>query len=576
VNRIRTVILLTVLAAAVAAPMVIAQQTAAPAPAPQPAPAAGEVPKFTESIDVRLVNIDVVVTDKKGNPVTGLTKDDFVLLENRVVKPISNFYEVEAPHVTTADVKPGTTPAAAAQKVEEIPDAQKRRVIFFVDNLSLHPFNRNRVFKDMKEFAKTALRPGDEAMIATYNRSLKVRVPFTRDIGVITSTLDTISGESALGIGARSERNDVENQIRDAQSYDDAIAIARQYSESVNHDLRQAVESLNGLLATLAGVEGKKVLVLTSEGFPMNPGREMFYFIDEMGKEKGWNQTSSLLESMSFDGHHEIESVAKNANANGITVYAIHAAGLDAMNDNSAEHAQATPYAVTQAAQSNTTESMQLIADMTGGIASIRTNNFKAAFTKIAQDLDTYYSLGYRAGTQRVDRQRSIEVRLAKPNRNYIVRSRQTFVEKSTYAEMSDRVIANALYPSKANDMHVLMRSERPIPTDDADLFRVPVDIEIPMDYLTLVPQGEDAYVGGFDVYVVVANKDGDLSDVARKTHQLNIPKADLEKAKGKFYTYSVELLMEKGLGKISVGVNDQISNLTGFTRDQLVVKDLR
>jgi VWFA-related protein len=420
------------------------------------------------------------------------------------------------------------------------------------------------------------MRPGDEAMIATYNRSLKIRVPFTRDVTVIQTTLDVIAGESALGLSARSERTDTEGRIRDAQTYDDAVAIARQYSQSIEHDLRQSVSSLNGLLTTLAGVEGKKIVVLTSEGFPMQPGREMFYFIDETGKEKGWNQQSSMLEAMSFDGHSEIESVAKTANANGITVYAIHAAGLDAGADNTAERSTPTPYSVSQAAQSNTTESMQLMADMTGGLASIRTNNFKAAFNRIASDLDTYYSLGYRAGTERVDRQRSIKVRLKTRNRNYIVRSRQTFVEKSSYAEMSDRVVANALYPSKANDMKIFTRIGTPVATDDEDLFRVPVDIQIPMESLTLVPQGEEMYSGGFDVYVVVANKDGDLSDVARKQHQLHIPTVDMPKTKGKFYTYSVELLMEKGLNRISVGVADEITNTTGFARDQVLAKDLR
>ncbi|MGZ7031841.1 MAG: VWA domain-containing protein [Thermoanaerobaculia bacterium] len=573
-NRIRNLILITAAVAAIAAP-ILAQKT--PPPPTQPS---GEVPKLVESIDVRVINIDVVVTDRKGNPITGLKQDDFELLENGVLKPISNFYEVEAPHVAPAapaTTATGAPPApVAARPAEEIPDNQKRRILFFIDNLSLHPFNRNRVFKEMKEFAKTSMRPGDEAMIATYNRSLKVRVPFTRDVTVIQGTLDIIAGESALGISTRSERADTEGRIRDAQTYDDAVAIARQYSQSIEHDLRQSVSSLNGLLTTLAGVEGKKILVLTSEGFPMQPGREMFYFIDDVGKEKGWSQQSSLLEGMSFDGHSEIESVAKTANANGITVYAIHAAGLDAGNDNSAERSTPTPYTVSQAAQSNTTESMQLMADMTGGLASIRTNNFKAAFNRIASDLDTYYSLGYRAGTERVDRQRSIQVRLKTPNRNYIVRSRQTFVEKSTYAEMSDRVVANALYPSKANDMKILTRIGTPVATDDEDLFRVPVDIQIPMESLTLVPQGEEMYTGGFDVYVVVANKDGDLSDVARKTHQLHVPSVDMARTKGKFYTYSVDLLMEKGLNRISVGVSDEISNTTGFARDQVLAKDLR
>src|SRR5579864_4096610 len=53
------------------------------------------LPKLTETIDVRVINVDVVVTDKKGNAVTGLKPEDFELYENGVPKKISNFYEVE-------------------------------------------------------------------------------------------------------------------------------------------------------------------------------------------------------------------------------------------------------------------------------------------------------------------------------------------------------------------------------------------------------------------------------------------------------------------------------------------------
>jgi hypothetical protein len=217
------------------------------------------------------------------------------------------------------------------------------------------------------------------------------------------------------------------------------------------------------------------------------------------------------------------------------------------------------------------------MADMTGGIAAVQSNNFKNAFASIQRDLDSYYSLGYRAtNTERVDRQRAIEVRLKNNPRNqYIVRSRQSFVEKSTYAEMSDRVIANLLYTSKANDMHVLMRMSRPIPSDD-ELYRIPVEVQIPMESITFLPQGEGQYVGGFDIYVVVGNKDGDMSDVARKTHQITIPKEEFDKTKGKYYTYTLDLLMEPGLNRVSVGVIDSISSVTGFTKDQIIAQDLR
>ena len=548
---------------------------AATAAAQQPQPQSTELPKLTETIDIRVINVDVVVTDKKGNPVAGLTKDDFDLYENGVPKNISNFYEVEGKKAVNVAITPvpGQKIEAPAPTVrEEIPENMRRRIIFYIDNLSLAPFNRNRVFKEMKEFAKNVLRPGDEAMIATFNRSMKTRLTFTRDIGAIQTTLDTIAGESAMGLSNRSESRDVMQRIQDAQTYGDAVQQARSYAESVNHDLRQSVESLDALMSTLAGVEGKKILVLTTEGFQMQPGREMFYLIDEVGREKGWQSGSTMLEGMSFDAASQIQQIAKTANANGITLYAIHAGGLGAGNEGmSAEQNKPTPYSVTSAALSNSTESLQLMADMTGGLASINTNNYARAFKDIQRDLESYYSLGYRAGTERVDRQRNLEVRVK--NRNYIVRNRQTFVEKSTWAEMNDRVIANLLYRVKANDLNILVKTGTPVAQED--LFRVPVEIQIPMEKLTLLPQGE-SFMGGFSVYCAVANKEGDMSDVNRQSHQLRVPNSDMTKIKGKYYTYALDLLMEPGPNKISIGVVDDVSNTTGFDRVPINAADLR
>jgi VWFA-related protein len=536
-----------------------------------------EIPKLVENIDVRVINVDVVVTDRKGTVITGLKKDDFEIFENGVPKPISNFYAVEGgrPMETEGELPAATAQKATAETVKpaELPDNLKRRIIFYIDNLSMAPFNRNRVFTSMKEFIKSTMRPGDEAMIATFNRSMKVRVPFTRDPIQLEQMLDSIAGESAMGTTNASERQQVQDRIKETDNYDEAVATARSYAQSVEHDLRQSAESLNGLMTTLAGVEGKKILVLASEGFPMQPGREVFQYIDEVSNEKNWRFSGTILEGMSFDSTSLIQSNARTANANGITMYTVHAGGLTGGSEMSAEHAAPTPVSVSQAIITNTTDSMRLMADMTGGVASIQTNNFAQAFRNIARDLDTYYSLGYRATTERVDRQRSLTVRVK--NKNYVARSRQTFVEKSTYAEMNDKVVANLLYKTKQNDLKILVRTGAPAATDE-DLYKVPVEIQIPMDSLTLLPQGEGEYVGGFDVYVAVANRDGDMSDVSRKSHQLRVPASDMARAKGKYYTYSVDLLMEKGLNKISIGVVDNISNVSGFAREQVIAQDLR
>ena len=158
-------------------------------------------------------------------------------------------------------------------------------------------------------------------------------------------------------------------------------------------------------------------------------------------------------------------------------------------------------------------------------------------------------------------------------NRALSVRNRQTFVEKSTFQDMSDRVIANLLYRTKANDLGVRVKVNAPVAADD--LFKVPVEVQIPIDNLTLLQQGE-AYMGGFSIYVVVGNKDGDMSDVSRKAHQITIPVGDFPKTKGKYYTYTLDLMCERGLNKISIGVVDDVSNISGFDRQQVIAQDLR
>ncbi|HYH08103.1 MAG TPA: VWA domain-containing protein [Thermoanaerobaculia bacterium] len=552
--------------------LLVAATLAAPMPAQQKQNAEPEMPKLVDVVDVRVINVDVVVTDRKGNFVSGLTKDDFEVLENGTPKTISNFYEVEGPRakgLVAGEVGGKVEAPVAPAPVQS--EEMKRRIIFYIDNLSLAPFNRNRVFSQMKEFIHTVMRPGDEAMVATYNRSMKVRVPFTRDAAQVESILDTIARESGMGIANRSERKQFEDRIRDARSYEDAVTSARTYASSVEHDLRNSVASLNALLGTLAGVEGKKILVLTSEGFPIQPGRELFLFIDEIAREKQWSGASTILEGMTYDGTSLVQSVAKTANANDITLYTIHAAGLTGGSEVSAENARPIPPMVSHAAAQNTIESMQMMADMTGGIASTNTNNFADAFKRIHRDLEAYYSIGYRAGTERVDRQRYLNVRTK--NRDYRVRARQTFVEKSLHTEMGDRVIANLLYRVKDNDLGIIARVGAPVPVEDG-LFRVAIDVQIPMTQLTMLPQGETEFAGGFDVYVVVGNRDNDMSDVARKSHQIRITADQMKTIQNKHYTYTLELLIEKGLNRISVGVADQISNTTGFAREQIIAQN--
>jgi len=69
--------------------------------AAQPAPET-----FGETIDVRVVNVDVWVTDRDGNPVTGLTADDFEVREDGRPVELSNFFD--SPPSPTPTASPST------------------------------------------------------------------------------------------------------------------------------------------------------------------------------------------------------------------------------------------------------------------------------------------------------------------------------------------------------------------------------------------------------------------------------------------------------------------------------------
>src|SRR5215470_4540267 len=86
--------------------------------AQQPQQPSSGLPSLSAVIDVKVINVDVVVTDKKGNTIHGLTKDDFELYENGQPKLISNFYEVEGKKASNISL----TPAGAEKPVEAKPE----------------------------------------------------------------------------------------------------------------------------------------------------------------------------------------------------------------------------------------------------------------------------------------------------------------------------------------------------------------------------------------------------------------------------------------------------------------------
>ncbi|MEO1368779.1 MAG: hypothetical protein AAFX50_16510, partial [Acidobacteriota bacterium] len=145
--------------------------------------AEGNANQFMESVDIEVVNIDVWVTDKEGQPVDGLTRDDFLVFRDGDGVPISNFYAVAGGvPVGEALPRPLETAADAPRPLElerlgpavDIAPEHRLWLIIFIDNYNIDPIERNRVLPGLRRFLGQTLRPGDQAMLVTYDRGLKV------------------------------------------------------------------------------------------------------------------------------------------------------------------------------------------------------------------------------------------------------------------------------------------------------------------------------------------------------------------------------------------------------------------
>src|SRR6476469_1721185 len=141
--------------------------------------------QMSEVIEVHVANVGVVVLDRAGKPITGLTKDDFQLFENGKPQPLTNFYEMRSQTLATPSEGAPAAAAPAVPSTEPTAEAKKRSIVIFFDSSSIDFFARNKAIDSIQRLMSTLVREGDDAMIVTWNRGLQVVQPFTSDHAVL-------------------------------------------------------------------------------------------------------------------------------------------------------------------------------------------------------------------------------------------------------------------------------------------------------------------------------------------------------------------------------------------------------
>lgn len=535
-------------------------------PAPAPAEAAAPMSEFFESIDVNVVNVDVYVTDKKGNRIRGLTENDFELYEEKKPVKIANFYAVDEGLVVTPSATPEepaaqpAPPSVVARPAEvEVPDDQRLHLVVYVDNWNIKPFNRNRVFSGLREFLRNRLSPTDRVMLMTFDREPHVRRPFTTDTATIASALFEIEKLSANGTRLESERREALNAIVESERVNEAYPRARSYAESLFNDLSFSVNSLRDLVSSLAGLPGRKAILYVSDGLELVAGEDVFHALQEKFKDA----SSVILEARNWDLTRRFQELVASANANRISFYTLDAGGLRVSTNISAEQAQpgASSY-VDSIYWSNLQGSIQMMAEETGGVVIMNTNDPGKGLQIVASDFKNFYSLGYSPAHGGDGRYHKLEVRL-KNRKDLVVRHRDGFRDKTVESRMSDGVTSALFFDVESNPLQITIERGEETRRDDGH-YQVSIAVKIPLGKLVMVPQG-DKQVARVRLYFAAMDDNGGISEVQESKFPIEIPAGEFADAVTKSWRYDVPLVMRSGSQKLAIGLRDELGQVSSF-----------
>jgi len=423
------------LLALMSAVIVAAQQAPSPAP-PQELPPQ-EPPPVTFRVEVNYVEVDAVVTDAQGNIVTNLTQADFDLLEDERPQKVAAFSLVNLP--IQRAVRPLFLGAPVESDVQGNTVAEGRIYMIVLDDLHTNFTNTPRVKRFLREFIEQNFGINDLAAIVYTSGRGVAGQEFTNSRRLLLEAIDRFAGRRL-----RSEALEINDSLALRDPSDErSLRLMDPLEMERAYNARTTLTAVRDLAAFMEGIRGRrKAMLLISEGISYN-----IYDV--------FNNTSAglILE-------HANDAVAAATRAN-VAIYAIDPRGLSAFEEGI--EASGTPSGVTPSQFSITgslldslrlsQQSLQVLANETGGFAAINRNDFADAFQRVVRENSAYYVLGYYPTNDRRDgRFRRIEVRVKRPGlqvrsrRGYVApRGRPPNIRPTTAANPLDAAVGTAL-----------------------------------------------------------------------------------------------------------------------------------
>ena len=466
----------------------------------QSAPDDGADELFGEVVDVRVVNLEVVV-EQGGERIHGLTSDDFVLKVDGEPVPLEFFSEIRG----RTGVRTAQAPQDAAVPAVAPGQPVATSYLVFVDDVfTLTPY-RNRVLRNLQDDLPH-LSPEDRmAVVAFGGDSVDLLTSWTSSHREIQKALRQAEDRPSQGLRHRSlQRFDDDLRFgprsrlgRFGNPYG-GYGLAGRGSRSY-YETQEVIAAAASTLRAFAQPEGRKVLIMLSGSWPaIGTGDTIEPYVSYAGNY-GRRMFSPLIDT---------------ANLLGYTIYPVDVAG------NQTRIADASYGSISEARYAERVSrdrewyqegNLVDIAQQTGGKALLDGAS-SAVLEKVEEDTRSYYWIGFTPNWRANDARHRVEVEVPGLRRAK-VRMRTSFSDLSSRTETTLRLESAQLFdlpPAAAGSLKV-----RPGQPEDAGWRKVvlPLMVEIPLDQVTHLPT-PDGWATRVELRVAVTDDRGDRADI--------------------------------------------------------------
>jgi len=537
-------------------------------------------PSFKFSVGTHLVLVPVVVNDKQGKHVPGLTAADFEIKEDGNVKKLANFEEITAEN--TVAERPVLPPKTFTNQV--VAARPKKLEIILLDLLNTPLSGRAEARRGLIDFLSKSADPDTlTALLVLRSNSVRMIHNFTSDPSVLVAAIRKLQGQATSRDTPTMNTNggDVDAEARQLGTIFAGFAalestgiptVAQQRAmirglEAQADASRQSQEGLITLECMeqisqyFAAVPGRKSLLWASTGFKFSQG-------STAGATRGttqadWQRAMRMLQEANIAvypidlagvglggegdvlAHGEISTGAGSAE-----IQALSAGGL--ADPTIAKH-----------------ETMDTVAAMTGGRAFYNFNDSAELLRRARQDSSQYYMLSYYAAAGK-DGWRKLNVQVHHQGAQVRARTGFFFHNAARDPDSARQTEETIAVSSDLESTSLPFIGQWQQIEHEGNKRRVHFALSIPPGTVVIDTEHENRlYV---DFLVLAENAQG--KEVGRMGQRLDrkLSLAEVDRILSRGITYLNSLTLEPGEYNVHIVVRDNLKGNLGSVATQLKV----